>query len=196
MGLTPKSTLTGQDKINMEVKLAGNFEQYAKESKASVKQLGIMATAWEEIKKGMETGYITNPETGKQEKFNLNAPSQAMLVTFQKLLDPTSVVRESEYARSGDGQAIVQRIEGIYDKLTRGGAGVTVQDLSQFYTLSQELLKNYQKEQLNYAQRIQTQANNYGLNIENILTPDVLDILNTMGVNTGIGNSGGDDFSW
>lgn len=194
-GLIPKEKLTGKEKIDMEVKLAGSFEQYAKESKASVKQLGIMETAWNEIQDGMKTGYITNPATGKQEKFNLNAPSQAMLVTFQKLLDPTSVVRESEYARSGDGQALVQRIQGMYDKLTRGGAGVTVQDLSQFYTLSQELLKNYQKEQLNLAHRIQTQANNYGLNIENILTPDVLDLLDKSGSTTTVKDEGG-DYSW
>lgn len=195
-GITPKETLTGQDKINMEVKLAGNFEQYAKESKTAVKQLGIMDTAWKTIQDGMNTGYITNPDTGKKEKFNLNAPSQAMLVTYQKLLDPTSVVRESEYARSGDGQALVQRIEGMYDKLTRGGAGVTVQDLSQFHSLSQELLKNYQAEQLDLAARIQTQANNYGLNIENILTPSVINILQEAGINTTQASSGGDQWGW
>lgn len=195
-GITPKETLTGQDKINMEVKLAGNFEQYAKESKTAVKQLGIMDTAWNTIQDGMNTGYITNPDTGEKEKFNLNAPSQAMLVTYQKLLDPTSVVRESEYARSGDGQSLVNRIEGLYDKLNRGGAGVTVQDLSQFHSLSQELLKNYQAEQLDLAARIQTQANNYGLNIENILTPSVLDILKEAGINTTQASSGGDQWGW
>lgn len=195
-GITPKETLTGQDKISMEVKLAGNFEQYAKESKTAVKQLGIMDTAWKTIQDGMDTGYITNPDTGKKEKFNLNAPSQAMLVTYQKLLDPTSVVRESEYARSGDGQSLVNRIEGLYDKLNRGGAGVTVQDLSQFHSLSQELLKNYQAEQLDLAARIQTQANNYGLNIENILTPSVLNILQEAGINTTQASSGGDQWGW
>ena len=44
---------------------------------------------------------------------NPNAASQAVLVTFQKILDPTSVVRESEYARTFDGQAILDRMQRI-----------------------------------------------------------------------------------
>jgi len=167
MGIIPKTELTGEQKINLEVKLAGNFETYAKESRQAQKQINIM-----------KTGYNAAISAGFKGESN-NAPSQAVLVTFQKMLDPTSVVRESEYARSGNGQSIMENIKGTIDKLLRGGAGVTQKELKSFYDLSQELLKGYQNEQLNFAQRIQTQAKNYGLNIENILTPDVLDILKT-----------------
>ena len=164
-GQIPKSVLTGQDKIEMEVKLAGNFEQYAKDSRSAQRQIGIM-----------EQGYKAAVQAGFDGTSN-NAPSQAVLVTFQKLLDPTSVVRESEYARSGDGQSLAQRMKGTIEKLQRGGAGVTQSELQNFYNLSQQLLKGYEAEQLNYARRIKTQADNYGLNIENILTPDVINLL-------------------
>jgi hypothetical protein len=67
--------------------------------------------------------------------------SQAVLVTFQKILDPTSVVRESEYARSADGLPLVARIQGMYERLTKGGAAVPKEELAamaetarQFYT--------------------------------------------------------------
>lgn len=182
-GLTPKSTLTGQDKVNMEVKLAGNFEQYAKDSREAQRQIKIM-----------ETGYNQAVQSGFNGESN-NAPSQAVLVTFQKMLDPTSVVRESEYARSGSGQSIMQRIQGTVDKLARGGAGVTQKELKTFYDLSQQLLKGYNEEQLNFAKRIQTQAGNYGLNIENILTPDVLAILGGS-AGTGVSNTPTGSVDW
>jgi hypothetical protein len=67
--------------------------------------------------------------------------SQAVLVTFQKLLDPNSVVRESEYDRSAGGLAIIPRAQGMYERYigrgwdpvsqrwVGGGAGVPEADL-------------------------------------------------------------------
>lgn len=72
---------------------------------------------------------------------DLASGSQAVLVTFQKILDPTSVVRESEYARSAEGQALFARIEGAYDKLTKGGAGVPVSELEKFAKLADEMVQ-------------------------------------------------------
>jgi hypothetical protein len=177
MGVVPKSTLNPTDKINQEFKMSKQVDTATKESGSAIRQLETMETAWDTIKSGMESGEIYNPETGKNEKFNLNAPSQAMLVTFQKLLDPTSVVRESEYARSGEGSSLRNRIEGAYDKLNRGGAGVTVEDLYQFYTLSQDLLNNYKSDQLDTIRRTRTQAGEWDLNLNTILKPDSIRLL-------------------
>ena len=66
------------------------------------------------------------------------AGSQAVLVTFQKILDPTSVVRESEYARSSSGLSVIERIKGATEKLGKGGAGVSVQELETFARLADE----------------------------------------------------------
>ena len=73
---------------------------------------------------------------------DLAAGSQAVLVTFQKILDPTSVVRESEYARSAAGQSLLSRIQGYYDRLAMGGAGVPVEELEKFAQLADEFVKN------------------------------------------------------
>ena len=51
---------------------------------------------------------------------------------FQKALDPDSVVRESEYARSPEGQALINKIPGFVDKLEKGGVGMTDSELQQF----------------------------------------------------------------
>lgn len=66
--------------------------------------------------------------------------SQAVLVTFQKILDPNSVVRESEYARTPEGLGLQQRMEGFIERLQSGGAGVPVADLEQMVQTAKEFV--------------------------------------------------------
>lgn len=70
---------------------------------------------------------------------NLNAGGQAVLVTFQKILDPGSVVRESEFDRSREGISLMQRAQGAYERLTGGGPGIPLPELEQFATLAKEI---------------------------------------------------------
>lgn len=72
---------------------------------------------------------------------DLAAGAQAVLVTFQKILDPTSVVRESEYARSASGQSLISQIEGWAQRLEKGGAGVPVAELQKFANVAKEFVK-------------------------------------------------------
>lgn len=67
--------------------------------------------------------------------------SQAVLVTFQKILDPTSVVRESEYDRSAAGQSLMNRVAGAMEQLARGGAGIRLGELEKFHKLAEEAVK-------------------------------------------------------
>lgn len=67
--------------------------------------------------------------------------SQAILVTFQKILDPTSVVRESEYMRSAAGQSLLNRISGAVEQLRIGGAKVPLPELDKFAQLAREAAK-------------------------------------------------------
>lgn len=59
---------------------------------------------------------------------SLLASDQALGVLFQKMLDPTSVVRESEYARTPEGAAFIHRIESIIPQLQKGGLRLTNED--------------------------------------------------------------------
>ena len=67
--------------------------------------------------------------------------AQAVLVTFQKVLDPTSVVRESEYARSAAGLALDDRVRGAMERLARGGAGVPLEELEKFARVAHEAVQ-------------------------------------------------------
>jgi len=82
--------------------------------------------------------------------------SQAVLVTFQKILDPNSVVRESEYARSGASLSLMQRMQGMYDRYIGqwdpekqqwigGGAGVPENELREMAKTAHEFVEQMAK---------------------------------------------------
>lgn len=100
------------------------------------------------------------------------AGSQAVLVTFQKILDPTSVVRESEYARSAAGQSILSRMEGAVSRLMAGGAGVPDDELAKFVALGEQFAQNQQASAQEAADQIRGIAEDYGLNPDRIVRED------------------------
>lgn len=75
----------------------------------------------------------------------LNPSSQAILVTFQKILDEDSVVRESEYARSAQGLAAIDRLRGFFIRMGDGGPGVPPERLKEFVSLAEQFVINAQK---------------------------------------------------
>lgn len=56
------------------------------------------------------------------------ALDQALITVFNKALDPESVVRESEYARTPENLSAVNRVVGSVQKFTQGGGGLTMED--------------------------------------------------------------------
>jgi hypothetical protein len=161
----PMGALTPTQLFDRELKLAKDFEGYAKDTREANRQIRIIRQSFEEAKEKMRKGE------------SINAASQGVLVSFQKLLDPTSVVRESEYARSPQGLSLIDRIEGLYTKLKQGGAGLTPQALKQFVDLGEKFLKGYQNDQLNFARRTKAQAESIGADLTRVLTPDVIRLL-------------------
>jgi hypothetical protein len=59
---------------------------------------------------------------------NKVALDQGLITMYNKLTDPASVVRESEYARTGANLPTVNRIVGAIEKVAAGGAGLTDSD--------------------------------------------------------------------
>lgn len=59
---------------------------------------------------------------------NQLALDQSLITMYNKLTDPTSVVRESEYARTPENLPVVNRIAGALEKVSKGGAGLTNDD--------------------------------------------------------------------
>lgn len=72
------------------------------------------------------------------------ALDQGVITLYNKMVDPSSVVRESEYARTPEGVSMMNRIEGYYTKLAEGGAGITIKDVEEVVKASEMLMKGAQ----------------------------------------------------
>lgn len=59
---------------------------------------------------------------------NKLALDQSLITMYNKLTDPNSVVRESEYARTPENIPVMNRISGAIQKVQAGGAGLTDED--------------------------------------------------------------------
>lgn len=103
---------------------------------------------------------------------DLNATTQAIVTTFNKILDPTSVVRETEYDRSSAGQALISAIEGRIARISQGGPGLTPESLAELVDLGLTYSKNAQASIATANERARQQAEYFGLNPDFVTTSD------------------------
>ena len=92
-----------------------------------------------------------------------------MVTTLNKILDPTSVVRESEFARTAAGQSLLARIEGYANKMTKGGGGLTDVEREDLYNAMMEMYRANEDEANAYIQSYTDLANRYGINPADIM---------------------------
>jgi hypothetical protein len=121
----------------------------------------------------MKTGYDHAIATGDQ-----NAAQQAILVTFQKILDPQSVVRESEYFRSASGQSLWDRVTGQFTQLMSGGAKFTPEAVKDFLDVSEKLVRAQSFFADESKRQIDVIADESGLN-KDLITRDWSNVLGT-----------------
>jgi hypothetical protein len=111
-----------------------------------------------------------------------NGGSQGVLVTFQRILDPNSVVRESEYARTEEGQSILNQLRGRVDAALHGGAKLTPQELAGLLGTAEEFVKTGRSYMGPTRRTLSSAVTEWGLNPANIFnetqeetpTPSVL----------------------
>lgn len=107
-----------------------------------INRLSTQWTAANKIAKDLDQSIdVMDAGLASARRGDMAAGSQAVLVAFQKMLDPGSVVREGEFARSAAGQSLGNRIAGAVEKLTTGGSGVTLSELEKFAELAREVHK-------------------------------------------------------
>jgi hypothetical protein len=139
--------MTPTQQLTQTRMLRNEYQRATSTAREMSNQLSMMEQGLAEAKKG-----------------NLNSGSQAVLVTFQKILDPNSVVRESEYARSQAGLGIIQQMQGILPKLARGGPGVPVPELEKFAELARGFTAGVRASADDQARGVRDIATAYGLN--------------------------------
>ena len=162
-------------------------------------QWGYMQTAWKKLQAENPKGFnidlkvTRNKEgelTGVEEKLSVKAGEevatrnpyvQAILVTFQKILDPNSVVRQSEYARSYEGEGQIEKIKGLFETILKGGSNVSTQVLEEYVELSKEFYFKATANMLDVTFPTMSLAHDYGISISYVLSPSVLKLY---GLNT------------
>ena len=146
-GVTAPPPKQDRPKITDSMRLADEWQEATKPVRDLMRQRDLMGIGLEAAAKG-----------------NMVAGSQAVLVTFQKILDPTSVVRESEYARSSSGLALIERVKGEFEKLKKGGAGLTLEQLRPFAQLADEAVAKLSNGRVREErERIGRFADHYGI---------------------------------
>jgi hypothetical protein len=92
--------------------------------------------------------------SGKLGETNL-AKDQGLITLFNKITDPNSVVRESEYERTPTNLSLANRFSGAFEKFKKGGAGITEEDRQALVfgakVIANELGKSYNERLSQYS---------------------------------------------
>ena len=99
----------------------------------------------------------------------LNAADQALIMNFNKTLDPISVVRESEFARTAAGQSLIDRAEGALTKIAKGGSGLSKPERDAIYTVFDVMQDSAKSRARVVAQEYHDLAVGYNANPRNII---------------------------
>lgn len=97
---------------------------------------------------------------------DMNAATQAVINSFNRVVEPGSVTRETEYARSPEGQALLESLKGKVEALSKGGPGLTVKSLRQFADLTKRFTDQALKSVEGDTKRLKKLAGEYGLDEE------------------------------
>lgn len=144
--------LSAKDKIQVAVTQAKEFR-----ADPRIKNLNII----ERSERGMEAALKAATSPNVKSRI---ASDQALGVLFQKMLDPESVVRESEFARTPEGAAAVNRLLAIAPQLKLGGLKLLNEDRQALVNMARKLL-NEAKITANKAfGEFETRADTIGLN--------------------------------
>jgi len=119
------------------------------------RQAGVMAEAMKES------------ESGK----NMVAVDQALITIMNKMMDPSSVVRESEYARTPGDLPLMNRVKGAFAKIKKGGAGLTKEDREAISTMGKKYMAETEKKYKAKLHEYKGYLSNYGLDPDKYLKP-------------------------
>jgi len=94
------------------------------------KEFGEQITDFSEIRSkflGLDKVF-TDYEKNKKDIKQKGSLDQSLIVLFNKMLDPGSVVREGEYARTEEGVSLLSKASTVLAKAEAGGVGLTDSD--------------------------------------------------------------------
>ena len=135
-------------------------EKLRKEFQARTKVYSELGTTYQNIKSSSEAK---------------NGPGDIALITgFQKMLDPGSVVRETEFATGRDTAGLYQRLLNESQKLQSGQLfALDSKQRQEYVNLAKQYLESAQKKAGEDKKALGVVVKNYKLNPENVFGPEV-----------------------
>jgi len=97
------------------------------------------------------------------------AVDQSIITIFNKMLDPASVVRESEYARTPQDLSVLSRIKGKWDKIQKGGAGLDATERAALQRMVNNFSEIASQQYNNRVGEYKGLARDYGYNAERVV---------------------------
>lgn len=148
-----------QDAIKYETDLRKEFNGLA-----VVKEYNTVNQSYNNI----NSAYSEAVSKGKDGKSKA-AADQVLIVAFNKMIDPNSVVRETEFARSTEGQSIMNRLKGKADQALQGGVALSDEDRKAIVDATAKLYQSYQKSYANTANEYRGYAQDYGVDPDRVV---------------------------
>ena len=145
--------LTGAQQVSTQIQLQ---DRWRRETGA----LNTMAGQFNIMQAGLKRAQLVGGR--------LDPASQAILITFQKILDPGSVVRESEYNRSLGGQPFLDRLYGMGNRIAQGGPGITPEMLADYVKMAEDVLTAFNSSVEVVRAQLTSSADMAGLKPENV----------------------------
>ena len=108
---------------------------------------------------------------------NRAASTQTIVMWFNKILDPDSVVREWEYARTADGQSLMNKMKWKIENIENWWDWITKDMIDEVMNLARIFKKRSDEYMNNKAMQIKTSIDKYWLTPEAVLPISVLNNL-------------------
>lgn len=121
-GAAAAAPLTTQQRVQLTTTLGEQWQQYTKDWSEMTAATGKLQSAMQAAERG-----------------DVAAATEAFTVVFQKVLDPNSVVRESEAERPGAFQGLLTRAEQGLRRLVEGGGAIPISELRTYLRVAQEM---------------------------------------------------------
>lgn len=159
-GFTPqaKPTFSAKDVISNETGLRKEFNGLP-----VVKDFQSVRNSFNQVTKSAQEA----ADKGKDGK-SKSAADQVLIVAFNKMIDPGSVVKEGEFARSTQGQSVINALKAKADAAVNGGVGLSAEDRKAIVDVTQTLYRDYLALYNQTANEYRSYAGDFGGNADKV----------------------------
>lgn len=147
-----QNIIGGEKGLNLKERV-GAASTLRKDFSASNKDFNVMNQYWNRISSAQNTG----------------AGDLALIFSYMKILDPTSTVREGEFANAENSSGVPEKIQALYNKVI-GKGRLSQQQREQFKSQAGSFYNQSLEDYRGRRDEFSDIAKNYGINPSNVVS--------------------------